>query len=447
MNLDNPLLAGFIDTPSLVSGEHQALFENCLNLFLRLEHADEMLAAGMAAGDNFWPEADSWQASYRPYNVQNGILSIPIQGVLLNNFSYATSWATGYQYIARAWQRGQADPDVKGIALVVDSPGGHASGNFDLVDRMAADKGNKPVWAIVEHAYSAAYNAVSPADEIRVSRTGGTGSIGVVTGHMDVSEAMKKSGYKMTLVSAPEGGDKTAQSPYAPLSEDARQRMQDKVDELYGHFVGSVSRNRGMSEKDVRDTQARTFSASQSLAVGLADKISSPDESMAAFSASLSPKETSMSTKPETVEMAVHEAAVASARTEGHSAGRTEGHTAGLKEGATAERERVNAILVSDEAKDRPVAALQCALKTGMSTDEAKGFLGALPKEAAAAPAREPSRAAHAEPLFREAMNASGGAGVKGGEGGAEGAQAADPDDAGPTLAFARAAGIIRAKN
>ena len=62
-----------------------------------------------------------------------------------------------------------------------------------------------------------------------------------------------------------------------------------------------------------------------------------------------------------------HEAALATARTEG----------------AAAERTRISAILASDEGKARPKAALAAALKTGMDADAASAFLADLPKESA----------------------------------------------------------------
>lgn len=411
----NVLLSLFADQPALVAPEWAQSLEANFTLLLELPNASEMLAAEMA-NDTFWPAADSWQASYRPYNVSNGVLTIPVTGAMLNNFSFATPYATGYQYLDKAWERGMADPDVKGIALRVGSGGGHAAGNFDLVDKMVATK-TKPVVAICEDACSAAYNIATAADEIHVSRTGRVGSIGVVLGHLDVSENMKQHGFKMTFISAPEGGDKTAGNAYEPLSDAARARIQDSIDELYQHFVDTVSRNRGMEEKAIRATKARTFTASQALSNGLADKVASSEDSMAAFQADLQSRngEEHMSVKENgTVEAAVHEAAVATARTEGHTAG----HAAGLAEGAKAERIRISAILDHAAAADRPVAAMKTAMKTDMSVEDAVAFIADLPKETkseAAQNGNADGANAHANPNFKEGMDANGGAKVDAG--------------------------------
>ena len=69
------------------------------------------------------------------------------------------------------------------------------AGNFDLVDRIFAARGVKPIRAYAaESAYSAAYSIASAADDITVSRTGGVGSIGVVTVHADYSQALDAGG-------------------------------------------------------------------------------------------------------------------------------------------------------------------------------------------------------------------------------------------------------------
>lgn len=423
---ENPLLSRFIDTVSMVSPDAQNQLQANLDLFMGLPHAEEMLAESMDVGggpnesdDGYWPEPGTWQAQYRPYKVSGGILNIPVAGSMLNNFTYATPYATGYQYIARAWARGMADPEVNGVMLTVNSGGGEAAGCFDLTDAMTASK-CKPVMTHAENAYSAAYAIASTADQIAMTRTGGVGSIGVVTGHLDMSAAMEKAGLKMTLISAPENGDKTEGNPYQPLSADAKARMQDRVDELYDHFVSLVSQNRSMEDKAVRATKARTFSASKALSNGLADKVMSFGDSLAAFQADLSSTdgETKMSnTKDGTVDLAAHEAAVAEARTAGHAAGMTEG--------AAAERTRISTILASDEAKARPALAQKIAFSQNLSAEDAVSFMADLPAETK----MEQADAGHQKPEFKEGMNAHGGANVNEGNADGNGQQLASKDD------------------
>ena len=88
---------------------------------------------------------------------------------------------------------------------------------------------------------------------------------------------------------------------------------------------------------------------------------------------------------------------------------RTEGHTQGVADGVKAERERINAILGSDQAKARPKAALSAALKTDMSVEQASAFLADLQEEVVqiqGAPQSQPTAGVSAN-QFEQAMNST----------------------------------------
>lgn len=364
----------------LIAPESQMMFAACLEqaaaIQSRLDAATDQ--PRMDDGDGFWFAADDWRASLRPYVVKDGILLIPVKGVLLNDFTYNFgNWATGYQYIWRAFERGQKDPEVRGIALVCDTPGGMVAGNFELVDKMYGYPDRKPVRGYAhEAAYSAGYSIISVSDpgEITVSRTGGVGSIGVVTSHTDMSKLYDDIGYKITFIHA--GKHKVDGNPYEALPADVKARIQARIDDLYSIFVSTVARNRDMDEKAIRDTEALTYSAPDALSIGLADKIGAFDDSLADFSASLSPQEGD-ETMADTFTQADIDKAVAAA-TSGHAAALTTARA----EGAGAERTRITAILDSEEAKVRPSAALALALEGDMPLEATVKILGKLPEEA-----------------------------------------------------------------
>jgi capsid assembly protease len=437
---NNPFLARFASEPVLVSEHHGDRFAACLSSAVaHPAYAQIVEHAAQANDDEFWPAPDDWLASYRPYSVRDGILQIPVQGVLVNNFGYAVGgMITGYNYIRKAFERGMSDPDVRGIALAIDSPGGEVAGNFDLVDVMFEKRGSKPVRAFAaENAYSAAYSIASVADQIVVSRTGGVGSIGVVTMHADMSEALAKDGVKITFIHF--GKHKVEGNSYEPLSADAKARIQMRIDALGELFVATVARNRGLSEKAVRDTEALTYMAADAVSIGLADSIGQFDDAVAAFAAQLSrPEEFSMSGQKEVA--AVDQAAVEAARVEAHAAGKADG----VREGAASERARISAILALDESKTRRESALTLALSAEVSVDTAKAILANLPEQKA--PAAEAPVAAGNKALFDAAMQASGNPNV-GSE--AAGAEEQDLDSAEAVLATARMAGItgLRSKH
>lgn len=250
----------------------------------------EMSLASGDIGPGFWTELGAASRSLRPYLVDDaGVLHLPIRGVLLNGFPYQVgAYATGYEYIAEALDRGLSDQSVKGIALEIDSPGGMVAGNFDLVDDIHAARGAKPIRAFAaESAYSAAYSIASAADRIVVTRTGGVGSIGIVTSHLDASKAMDLAGFKMTFIYA--GKHKVEGNQFQPLSDDAKGRIQARIDDLHGMFVETVARNRGISAAAVRATEALTYSAAEAIQLGLADEIGSLDKARADFASDLNP--------------------------------------------------------------------------------------------------------------------------------------------------------------
>lgn len=369
------LAESFAKNPLLIDPE-QANFVTAALAALALDAEAMAGFETISASDDFWGRPESGREHpYRPYAVSNGVLQIPIQGVLLNRFSYAFGrWATGYTYIEKALARGIADPAVRAIALVVDSPGGDVAGNFELAEKIAAARKVKPIRAFAsDHAYSAAYSLASAASEVVVSRSGGTGSIGIVTAHVDVSKAMESYGVKITYIFA--GKHKVDGNPHEPLPDSVKGRIQKRIDRIYGVFVSTVAKNRDMEEDDVRGTEALTFDATDSVSNGLADRIGALEEELVVFANEVAAdgEDEQMSFTQEQLD-----AAVAQART----AGIEEGKKLGMTEGATAERARVSAIMDSEEGKKRPKAARAMA-DAGIAAEGAVAALKAMPEEKA----------------------------------------------------------------
>lgn len=266
----------------MISGPVMALVEPAF--------AQEMMAALDRAASVGYGDAKS-----RPYDVQGPIAIIGVNGVLIDKCDWASSWATGYDYIRRALGEAFEDPSVQGIVLDVDSYGGLVSGCFDLCDWIfeAKQQAQKPIAAILsECAYSAAYAIASCADQIAVPRTGGVGSIGVVTMHVDYSGWLAQEGMKVTLIKA--GAHKTDGNPYEPLPDDVKAEITAELEAVRTLFAETVSRNRTsagvkLDVAAVLATEARTYDGlegtKQAVSIGLADAVASPDEAFAAFQA------------------------------------------------------------------------------------------------------------------------------------------------------------------
>ena len=218
------------------------------------------------------------------YEVVAGVAIIEVYGTLVQKLGSLRPWSgmTGYDGIRQNFLMALSDPDVKAIMLDIDSPGGEVAGCFDLVDAIYRARGKKPIWSILnECAYSAAYAIASAADRITVPRTGGVGSVGVIWMHMDWSKALTGAGFKVTFITY--GESKADGHPEIPLSPEALARFQGDIDTMGELFVTTVARNRNISAKVVRDTQAATYLGAAGVNQALADDVLAPDAAFRAL--------------------------------------------------------------------------------------------------------------------------------------------------------------------
>ncbi len=218
------------------------------------------------------------------------IAVIPIHGTLVRRTVglEAESGLTSYAGLAAQLDAALASPDVAAILLDIDSPGGESGGVFDLADRIRAATRIKPVWAVAnDMAFSAAYALASAASKVFVSRTGGVGSIGVIAMHVDQSEKDVQDGVRYTAVFA--GDRKNDLNPHEPISSEAHAFLKAEVNRIYGLFVETVARNRGIEPSTVRDTEAGLFFGQAAVAIGLADAIGTFDDALTQLLETVSP--------------------------------------------------------------------------------------------------------------------------------------------------------------
>ncbi|MDE1555340.1 MULTISPECIES: S49 family peptidase [Comamonas] len=382
------------------------------------------------------------ERSDRGYRVVDGVAVISAMGGLVHRTKLAadSSLLIGYNDLAADLEDALAKADVHAIALVFDSPGGEVSGAFELAERIYAARGHKPMVAVADGmAASAAYLAASAADEVVVSATSYVGSIGVVMRHVDFSRALANDGITVSHIFA--GEHKIDGNPYQPLPDAVRNALQADIEGLYQMFVQAVAKHRGLDEQAVRDTRAGVYRGVAAVAARLADRIGTVDAVVAELAArrnhavaaavgiSLQPWETSMSHASATAAAAAPAApADASSTTAATTAAAAPaapatGSQADLDkaraEGAAAERARVAAITGHPNAAANPGITQQC-IATGLSAEQAKGFLDAAPAAATT------TASAQAGNQFAAAMAAMGNPNVSG-------VEAAAPDSAAAT--------------
>ena len=220
----------------------------------------------------------------------NGIAIVPIHGTLVKRAGAieAASGLLSYAVVEEMILDAATDPEVKAILMDIDSPGGEVGGVFDLATLIREAGEEKPVWALADDAFSAAYLIASAAHRIILPQTAGIGSVGVIAVHVDESKRDAKEGRQYTTVFA--GANKNDFSSHAPLSDDAQARLQKEVDRLYGMFVGAIVEGRNMSEAAVRATEAGLFFGADAMNAGLADQVGTIRDALADLTTAMEPQ-------------------------------------------------------------------------------------------------------------------------------------------------------------
>lgn len=211
---------------------------------------------------------------------------INVSGGLVNRFEGGACdpGPLSYQEIRAVFDRALAAPSCEAIVLRLESPGGMAAGVFDLAEHIHASRGQKRIIACIDdYAYSAAYAIAAACDEIRVTRTGGAGSVGVIAYHVDQSRWEQNIGIAVSTIYS--GAHKADMSPHAPLSDTTRAWLQDRMDSMRDMFASAVAKFRGMELEAVLATEAQVYQGEQAVAIGFADRIGTFAELMSELAA------------------------------------------------------------------------------------------------------------------------------------------------------------------
>ena len=339
------------------------------------------------------------QSEEKPFVFADGIAFIPVTGLLINRFSYQWGWVTGYNFIRAQLTAALDDSDVKMILFDCHSGGGEVSGCFELCADIFASRAVKPSVAVVDSAsYSACYAIASSASKIVVTPSGGVGSIGVVAMHLDYSKWLSEVGIKVSFIFS--GDHKVDGNMYEELPEPVRKSIQSRVDATRQEFVSLVATNRGLDTQVVFDTQAKCYSASEALDMGLIDAIKPPLEAVQAslieLTGSVTIQENNVMTTAEKKPGAESAKAPITETTAS-----TDTVVTTEKSAAQVERERIKAITTHEKAANKSALANHLALNTDLSVDAAASILENAAEESVAQTATTTASA------FTEAMNTS----------------------------------------
>jgi protease-4 len=182
-------------------------------------------------------------------------------------------------------ERAGEDPEVRGLIVRVESPGGSVTATETLHHELALwrEEQERPVIAYLNGiAASGGYYVAMAADLVLAHPAAVTGSIGVVMPSLGFAGLMERYGVSNQTVKS--GEYKDVGSPVRPMTAADRAHLQSVVDDLHARFVEVVDAGRPGLDRAQASALAdgRLFTARQALEAKLIDAIGYMEDAVAA---------------------------------------------------------------------------------------------------------------------------------------------------------------------
>lgn len=257
------------------------LVSHCRNLNLQLHLSEREAQAASGSGRRTELVVDA-----------NGIAQINLSGTLMKHCSSMVA-GTSMVEARRQVRAAAASADVRGILLVIDSPGGTVAGTADLAADIRAAGSKKPCFAYIEDfGASGAYWLASQAQRVTANATALVGSIGVFTVVEDTSKAAENDGIQVHVVKF--GAMKGAGTPGTPVTSEQLAYFQERIDGFAQDFIDAIASGRRLSrEAATALADGRVHKGAAAVKLGLVDAVESIDAALAAVTAACNPNNAS----------------------------------------------------------------------------------------------------------------------------------------------------------
>ncbi len=204
------------------------------------------------------------------------IAKVPVEGVL----AYAPHPIESIEYgmedlrnISEMLGNAQTDPDVKGVLLSVNSPGGFVTGAFDVADQIGTLGQNKPVVAHVGGtSASLAYLLTSQARQIVAGRGSNVGSLGAYITVVDASRHLGQRGIEFKTYANKEG-DLKGMAEHTPLTTQQQNFLQSRAQQTFDQMRNMVETARGVLKPEAM--RGQSFYGEEAKSYNLIDNIGS----------------------------------------------------------------------------------------------------------------------------------------------------------------------------
>lgn len=191
----------------------------------------------------------------------------------------------------RQLKQAQEDATVRGVLLVIDSPGGFVADSHQLYREIQKLSKDKPVYVAMKRiaASGGLYIAMGVGEQgkIYAEPTTWTGSIGVIIPRYNATELVAKVGVKSEpLVTGPL---KDSLNPFRDMREQDKVVWDAIMDDAFGRFVSVIADNRSqLNDKEVRAlATGQIYTANQALQNHLVDQIGYTEDAINALAATL----------------------------------------------------------------------------------------------------------------------------------------------------------------
>ncbi|MCS7122758.1 MAG: signal peptide peptidase SppA [Candidatus Micrarchaeota archaeon] len=198
----------------------------------------------------------------------------------------------GAEDYAEAIRRADRDPTIKGLFVVINSPGGGVVAS-DIIYRELKRLKKPKVSYIEEVGASGGYYVALGTDRIYSHYNSLVGNIGVIMYIENYEGLMEKIGINITTVKS--GRYKDIGNPFRKATQDEIQMILEIVNETYGQFVSILKESRYISEELFENvTDGRIMTGTMAKRMGLVDDVGLKRDFLSKFANELNVPETNI---------------------------------------------------------------------------------------------------------------------------------------------------------
>ncbi len=225
---------------------------------------------------NTIPFAISAAAPGRKYSIfddapKGSIAVIPVRGPLMKDDQQDCGYFNaGMETLGNRIEEADKHPNISGIILYIDSPGGTVDGTQNLADRVKSSQ--TPVVAFVDGLMASAAMWIGSSTSYIIAQNDTTeiGSIGVMIAFSDMQPMWEKEGVVFHRINADQSSDKNKGFTDA-LKGDYTALREEQLNPLADQFISTIKANRPTVDASV--FTGKVFFAKDALTLGLIDEI------------------------------------------------------------------------------------------------------------------------------------------------------------------------------